>query len=585
GQILLAYLPTSRLEHITIKVARRQSVTNLFHACMKHLVVLLEQAGLEGIMMESGDGMKCCATIQNKPLLLQPTMETVQLVLQEEMSLKFIHVSTLIEISTQFSMLLGWSEPMTGFGTAEESIIWIFHKGISTLSRVSRTEHKQMASFILSVITDIPSLTPNQSNMLLAATRALLDFLYLASYPIHSSESLALLEKALDSFHQNWNVFIELQVRANFNLPKLYFLSHYMRAIKYYGTMDNYNTETTERLHINLAKDAYWAFNRKDEYAQMTRWLEHREKIFHHTNYVAWRLSTAHSDLDSHAGSSTATSLTPATSTSFNFDTNSDFLSYFHSQSFYWSTAGFLRCSANIGGQYTQVKAVALSKLQDTGPSGYHAVHFEHTLKHFLVQYCDPFVSLNQLDDYAHFVILPFSSLPVWHKVKFINMALYGSKPLDYVCAQPCRYNCDDTRIGWIRVVFSIPNNRLDTLLPANVPLPTHLAYVEWFTKFARSPEAFSDLYRVKRNVLADGKIAASILPLEWIMRSVHLFPKWGGTVPPEWTSESVLDGAPSFTVNVFKDNQSSMDKDLKLKKRRFKSSSLVPASRSLLQP
>ncbi|KAJ3723812.1 hypothetical protein C8R42DRAFT_719715 [Lentinula raphanica] len=629
GQILLAYLPTSCLEHITSKTTRRRSVTNLFHACMKHLVAPLEQAGLDGTIMESGDGVKrrvhpilasyigdypeqtlvtmayygdCATCLARKDELeIYPcehpyrdieavldavgtigtddwvrncrrvNIKPVQHPFWENLPYTNIFASITPDILHQLHQgvmkhLISWLTAICGADEIDARVrrlppnhsIRIFHKGISTLSRVSGTEHKQMASFILGVITDIPSLTPNQSNILLAATRALLDFLYLASYPIHSSESLALLEKALDSFHRNRNIFIELKVRANFNLPKLHFLAHYVRAIKYYGTTDNYNTETTERLHIDLAKDAYRASNHKDEYAQMTRWLERREKIFHHTDYVAWRLSSAtvHSNLDyhSHGPSFTPTSaLTPALSP--HVVTRQDF----------------------PGAQRTLGH-----ELEDTGPSGYHAVRFEHTLKRFLVQYRDPSVPINQLDDYARFVVLPFSSLPVWHKVKFINPALYGSKTLDYVCAQPCRYNGDgkvvhpsqfdtallrlkddsgnwvkDTRIGRIRVIFSIPNNRLDTLLPTNVPLPTHLAYVEWFTKFSRSPEAFSGLYRVKRNVLADGKIAASILPLESIMRSVHLFPKWGGSVPPEWTSESVLDEAPSFTLNVFKDNRS----------------------------
>ncbi|KAL0067286.1 hypothetical protein AAF712_005684 [Marasmius tenuissimus] len=61
-------------------------------------------------------------------------------------------------------------------------------------------------------------------------------------------------------------------------------------AIKYFGSTDNYNTKTTERLHIDFAKDAYRTSNRKDEYAQMTRWVERRKKIAYHTNYIAWTL-------------------------------------------------------------------------------------------------------------------------------------------------------------------------------------------------------------------------------------------------------------------------------------------------------
>ncbi|THU95129.1 hypothetical protein K435DRAFT_666982, partial [Dendrothele bispora CBS 962.96] len=80
-------------------------------------------------------------------------------------------------------------------------------------------------------------------------------------------------------YRKKSNIFVELGVREHFNLPKLHFLYHYTRAIKLYGTTDNYNTESTERLHIDFAKNAYRASNYKDEYTQMTRWLERREKI------------------------------------------------------------------------------------------------------------------------------------------------------------------------------------------------------------------------------------------------------------------------------------------------------------------
>jgi len=60
--------------------------------------------------------------------------------------------------------------------------------------------------------------------------------------------------------------------------------------IKLYGTLDNFNTEYTEQLHIDLTKDTYAATNHKDEYVQMTLWLECKEKIFQHHQYVQWWL-------------------------------------------------------------------------------------------------------------------------------------------------------------------------------------------------------------------------------------------------------------------------------------------------------
>jgi hypothetical protein len=41
-----------------------------------------------------------------------------------------------------------------------------------------------------------------------------------------------------------------------------------------------------QRLHIDLAKDTYHATNFKDEYPQMTAWLERREKILRHDKFL-----------------------------------------------------------------------------------------------------------------------------------------------------------------------------------------------------------------------------------------------------------------------------------------------------------
>jgi len=67
---------------------------------------------------------------------------------------------------------------------------------------------------------------------------------------------------------------------------------HYLDYIKLYGTLDNFNMEYTERLHIDLEKDAYAATNHKDKFTQMTVWLEQKEKILRHHQYVDWQLTS-----------------------------------------------------------------------------------------------------------------------------------------------------------------------------------------------------------------------------------------------------------------------------------------------------
>ncbi|KAJ3920759.1 hypothetical protein F5877DRAFT_37399 [Lentinula edodes] len=630
GQILLAYLPTSRLEHIKNKAARRRTIANLFHACMKDLSAPLTEAGLEGVIMKSGDGVQrrchpilaayvgdypeqilvttaysgdcpCCET-EKEDLGIYPcahpsrdigavleavhtttpdlwvkkclecNIKPVQRPFWEDLPYANIFASITPDILHQLYQgvmkhLISWVTSVCGADEIDARVrrlppnhtMRIFNKGISTLSRVSGTEHKQMCSFIIGIVTDIPHLSAHQSDSLLAATRALLDFLYLSRYPIHTMESLSQLDEALASFHAHREVFVELGVRKDFNIPKLHFLCHYSRAITYYGTTDNYNTETTERLHIDLAKNAYRASNRKDEYVQMTRWLERREKIMYHTNYISWRLAEASSP-SNHNTTSIPTTIT----------------SHVHQR---YDFPGAQRTLVDMTCSFTQkvthfptVKHVLLSKLEDIRANGHCAVQFTHALKCFFVQFRYPDIPPNQINDWAQFVVLPFTSLPVWHKIKYVNTELFGKKTLDSFSAHPsiskpsgqlvksCRFDTvlvklkSDTRVGRVRVVFSLPFNKLDTLIPSDIPPPQHLAYIEWFTKFQPNPEPSSGLYRIKRDVGGDGLCAASIISLDSIVRSVHLLPQWGGSVPSEWTSETVLDRAPSFLLNIFKD-------------------------------
>jgi hypothetical protein len=71
----------------------------------------------------------------------------------------------------------------------------------------------------------------------------LLDFLYSAQYPVHPDEILVLLDDALERFHNNKKIFVDLEICDVFNIPKLYFARHYLDYIKLYVTLDNFGTE------------------------------------------------------------------------------------------------------------------------------------------------------------------------------------------------------------------------------------------------------------------------------------------------------------------------------------------------------
>ena len=59
GYILLTYLPTSKLEHVTNWAQRWRLLANLYPACMKRILQPLEAAGVSGISLTSSDGLTC----------------------------------------------------------------------------------------------------------------------------------------------------------------------------------------------------------------------------------------------------------------------------------------------------------------------------------------------------------------------------------------------------------------------------------------------------------------------------------------------------------------------------------------------
>ncbi|EJD43075.1 hypothetical protein AURDEDRAFT_34160, partial [Auricularia subglabra TFB-10046 SS5] len=158
-----------------------------------------------------------------------------------------------------------------------------FSDGITKLANVTGTEHKAIYAQLLGCVHGI---VPDDA---VRAATALLDFLYIAQYECHSDDTLADMEVALSEFHSLKSVFVTHGVRMDFDLPKLHALQHYAESIRLFGAVDNYNTEATERLHIDLAKHAFRATNKRRFVSQMCRWLQRREAVHWFATYLAWR--------------------------------------------------------------------------------------------------------------------------------------------------------------------------------------------------------------------------------------------------------------------------------------------------------
>ncbi|KAI1784619.1 hypothetical protein LXA43DRAFT_976614 [Ganoderma leucocontextum] len=632
GQILLAYLPSSRLEHITSKTVHRRVVANLFHVCMSAILKPLIKAGIDGIRITSGDSVErrghpifamyigdypeqllvtCCkygtcpkcnippnelgdSTDPHRPLrdlddvlaaldkvdtsasafsraCREAGIKPVRHPFWKNLPYVDIFRSITPDILHQLHQgvvkhIVAWLKKAY---SAEEldarcrrlppnHQIRLFMEGIMTLQRVTGKAHADICRFLLGLIVGLPLRNGMSPARLIRTVRTLLDFLYLAQYPAHTSETLEQVFHALERFHANKNIFLDLGIRDNFHFPKLHSLDHYLISIKLFSTTDNYNTQYTERLHIDFAKEAYWATNHKDEFPQMTLWLERREKVHRHQAYIEWRLDHQAPEPSegnpphplSPPGAPLALhppAVTPPTITQIKIAK--------------WPTVPALRINA--------------------AETVYGAPFFRDALARFLVKYRDPtLLKTRDIEREAGKMVFRFASVPAFNRLKFLldNAQQLGIMDItqDVAHARPMRKDgrgrvvpahfdmvlvnegtggsvgVSGYRVGRLRVIFKLPRSACQAHLPGVVP-PGHLAYIEWFTVFTH-PDRDHNMYKVFRCRNNQHDVLADVIEIRHIRRSCHLLPVCDSIVSRERTSSTALDTCEAFWVNLFSD-------------------------------
>ena len=123
---------------------------------------------------------------------------------------------------------------------------------------------------------------------LICVVRTTLDIINYAHFEYYTTDSLLKLEEAWVAFHTNKHYFVDEGIQTHFNIPKLHSMQHYVAAIVSLGSADGYSTESPEWLHIDFAKSAYRASNKKNYIKQMTKWLRRQEACYRFANYLHW---------------------------------------------------------------------------------------------------------------------------------------------------------------------------------------------------------------------------------------------------------------------------------------------------------
>ncbi|KAK0421534.1 hypothetical protein EV421DRAFT_2069709 [Armillaria borealis] len=423
-----------------------------------------------------------------------------------------------------------------------------FKNGISTVSQWTGAEHKAMEQVFVGLIAGAVD------NRVLMAVRAAVDFIYFASLHSHTSTTLSSLSRALDDFHQYKDVFIELEVRDHFNIPKIHAMDHYVHLIRQFGSADGFNTESPERLHIDYAKDAYRASNKRDYIAQMTTWLRRQEAVDRFTAYLHWcehgaylmMPTTSESDEDVVEGvislhQSTSTWMLPLPSRSARSEAR-----------------------INIASAHPQdLCRVPASKIVE----GHNAQRFLEAVSVFLRSH-GSVMAPKEFDTFNLYrrlsVVLP-AIAEAGAKARDLRNVVRAAPPvpargrrlaepahLDFALVKTGERNdrtkgtaLEGLRVAHVRVLFSLPQ-----LFGVKTNKP--LAYVEWFTPFG-TPDSQTGLYSLNRSTRYH-HVYAEIIEADRIVRNCHLQPKFGRRKDSRWTCENVPDLCSTFYFNTYRD-------------------------------
>ncbi|KAF8259177.1 hypothetical protein EI94DRAFT_1780739 [Lactarius quietus] len=600
AQMLVGYIPTTKLGTMTNKAAHCRALANLCHSCMGKLLDPIQYCGETGLPMLSGDGTwhRChpifatfvgdyleqtlvtCTLNGHCPKCVvsegqlgdhkcfpawnyADTLNTYDLANEDThqfhsacrtkglkpifrpfwYSLPLVDMFLSITPDVLHQILQGvvkhitaWISDPALFGNDQINIrchaippnhhTTLFPKGITMLSCVSGKEHKAMCQFLLGLIVDLPLPGGQAASRVLRAVHALLDFVHLAQYPSHTTRTLDHLEECLRCFHKNKAVFVDLSVCTHLNIPKFHSLLHYHQSITLFSSTDNYNTEQSEHLHIDLTKNAFCATNKKDEYPQMTVWVEQREKIHRHSAFIKWRQQDHPTD------PSTSIPIEPL---------------QIHPR--YLKMAKNPTMKATFGELATK----------------YSVIDFQDALADFIASMNYPGASGAALRNRTANTLIPFQLVPIFHRFKYTSSSnledldiidwMHVPSQFDTMLVhgkdQDTRHGTNGNQIAQIRAVFQIPSQVVHNVFLNNTTL-SYLTYAEWFSPLPQTPDVnHLMMYKVSRST-HDGRQRASIIPVNSIIGSVHLIPRFGPVVPKEWRSFSVLELCNTFYVNPF---------------------------------
>ncbi|KAJ4479710.1 hypothetical protein C8J55DRAFT_455705 [Lentinula edodes] len=554
--ILLGYIPVSSLECFS-KERRSVEGCQLFHDCVKKMLQPLIEKGIQATEMGCSDGFiqDVIATLAKQSQGYHPQKFIDQNLRPLNPFWKDLPLCNIFDSMTPdllHQMHKGvfsdhtskWARSSVENGDNEIDARFCampthpslrhFKNGISGVTQWTGGEYQSMAKVFLGTVVGAAD------DGVVRAIRCVKDYMYYAHFESHCDQSLEAMEASWGGFHKEKQVFIDLGIRKQFNIPKMHNVCHYGCSIRSRGTLDGYNSETTERLHIDLAKAGYRASNKRKYMVQMTVWLRRQEAVQRFASYLQWAVpgyiaeltgeeEADNEDEDEEEAEEEDQDITEykvakrpplrGTVTSIEKDYDADW--------FIWYLNEFFT-------DYSIDRANGDPLTNDTVFPIYKQIRLS-------LPSLPEALSENQID-----VVHATHAEPevwTWKGLTPAKPALTSTVLVRVGTNDPSKGPLHGLQAARVYLLFRLP------LHIGSYPHP--LAYVRWFKPFNSAPVEDSLLFKLSYSTRMRER-HCSIIPVTRIMQTCHLYPNFGRSVNPLWTSHQILDQAPSFYLNPY---------------------------------
>ncbi|KAI0683319.1 hypothetical protein BC835DRAFT_1536434 [Cytidiella melzeri] len=547
--VLLAYLPTTKLEFVSNKAARRRMIANLYHVCMKKILQPLEKFGILGLSMVTGSSVEhrvhpifacfvgdypeqilvalgytgkcaCCKIAHAKLGDYAPKCATdlrdLAAILDildsfdtcPEDFLKLCAAAGVKPVIDPFWLNFPYTHIFRSItpdvlhqlyqGIVKHLVAWLIEAyGAAEIdARCRRIPPNHHIRIFENGISSLSKVTGHEHDQICQILLGVVLDMPLLDFTVSPAPVVRCVRAILDFLY-----LAQYPVHTDDTLALL------DDSIRLFGTTDNFNTEYTEQRHEKVHRHAQFSLRDKP-------------------------------------------------------------------RSLSWSPPGL-----DLNHRLHLAKRPSVMGVTVEGVvADYGARFFKVALARFIALTNQPEITRTQLKHAVWDIHLPFCKVRVWHRIKFLqeDPCTCKLKTVDSIHAQPSRTNSQkklipgrfDTalvnngsggltgikgyHVGRVRLVFSLPPAARRLLFTHESAVPTHLAYVEWYTKLQPRPEADHLLYKILPLVDDCGDPICSIVAVKDIRQSAHLFPKFGPSAPSEWTSSNVLDLCQTFYINSF---------------------------------